>query len=212
MDIGGGGAYAAAVGEALVGWWGVAVDSAASPSTGAGPGRARHRIVLAEGGRLPFPAGSLAGAVVAAEGAVGPAGAELARITAPAGRVLVVADGKDHLADLRALVEEASGGPLLSRSRAARLTLEDLPAALAPHLAVDRIDQLTDEIVVRAAGPVLTYVAGLRPQLEPRLRGFTGWPVVLARVRAALEDALSGEGRWTTTVHTGVVVCRPAGH
>jgi hypothetical protein len=199
----------------MAGWWGAEVAPGASPASPASPtGRrpGRHPIVRATEGRLPFRAAAFAGAVAAIDGAVGPGGAELARVTAPGGRVLVVADGADHLAELRALVDEASGGSLLARSRAGRVGLEDAPRALAPHLFVDRVEELTDEIVVRAAGPVLTYVAGLRPQLEPQLRGFTGWTVVLARVRSALEQALAQEGRWTTTVHTGVVVCRPVGH
>ena len=214
LDVGGGpGANLLALADRRPGWWGVAIDP--SPSLVAAAAR-RHPAVRAEVVALPFGSGRFEGIVAghvvqdlaADPGRLATVAAELARVCAAGGRVLVVLDGARHLAALRSLVDEAAGGRLLGG--ADRPTFEEWSAALAPHLVVDHVDVLTDEIVVRTAGPVLTYVRSLRVQVEPRLRGFTGMTMVLARVRASLEETLARDGHWSTPTETGVLVCHPA--
>jgi SAM-dependent methyltransferase len=136
------------------------------------------------------------------------AAAELARVCLADGYVLVVLNGPGHQLALRQLVESATGTRLPLTG--GRMQLDRAPEVLAPHLVVEREDVLVDDIVVTSAGPVISYVQSMRSLVEPGLRGFTNWTMVLARCRAALDEALARDGQWTTSLETGVLVCRPA--
>jgi SAM-dependent methyltransferase len=137
------------------------------------------------------------------------AAAELARVCRPDGTVMVVLNGPGHQRALRRLVEEATGSRLPVAG--GRLQLDRAPDVLAPYLLVAGTDVLVDEIVVTEPGPVISYVQSMRSLVEPGLRGFTTWTTVLARCRAALEQSLARDGRWVTTLETGVLLCRPGG-
>lgn len=136
------------------------------------------------------------------------AAAELARVCSADGYVLVVLNGPSHQLALRQLVEAATGARLPVTG--GRMQLDRAPEVLAPYLSVERQDVLVDDIVVTGAGPVISYVQSMRSLVEPGLRGFTNWTMVLARCRAALDKVLARDGQWTTSLETGVLVCRPA--
>jgi len=138
----------------------------------------------------------------------GPTAVELARVCRPGGCVLLALEGRRHQAELRDLVTEAAG--IGVAWTAGRCTYEDaMEGALAPGIEVLRGQLHRDELVARSIGPVMTAIQLLRAQVEPRLRSFVNWTMVLARSREALERELREHGEWCTATEIGVVVARP---
>jgi SAM-dependent methyltransferase len=142
-------------------------------------------------GRVPTPTGVVS---------------ELARVCRPSGLVVVVVDGPSHQAVLRDLVNRAAGSSVWP----AEVASDGVASMLFDGgVEVVAADTLADEIAIDRPAPVLGYLQGLRSLVEPRLRGFTNWTMVLARARAALDEALRRDGEWTSPVETAVFVCRP---
>jgi SAM-dependent methyltransferase len=133
--------------------------------------------------------------------------AELARVCRPGGIVVIVSNGPGHQVALRELVNRAAGTTVWRRESPGA---EDAVSRVAGVLSVVAAETMNDEIRVDRAGPVLSYVQSIRPLVEPRLRGFTNWTMTLARVRAALDEALERDGEWTSAIERTVFVCRHA--
>lgn len=210
LDVGcGPGWYMRALNDRRPGWRAVGLDL--SPGMAAEAGQ-HHPTLVADAQALPVRDRSfelvLAAHMLYHVPDLDRATAELARVCQPDGTVLVVLNGPNHQTPLRRLVEEATGTGLPLTG--GRLPFDRAPEALAPHLTVQSSDLLVDEIVVTEPGPVISYVQSMRPLVEPGLRGFSSWTMVLARCRAALQEALARDGRWVTTLETGVLVCHPA--
>jgi SAM-dependent methyltransferase len=188
------------------GWRGVGVTT-----TGRAFRRGARAVARAGGAALPLRSDAV-DAVVADHvperlAALGPTAAELARVCRSDGLVVLALDGRGHQAELRALVTDAA--TIGAAWTAGRCTYEDAVAGgLEPAIEVTSGVLHRDELVVTSTGAVMTAIQELRSALEPRLRGFVNWTMVLARSREALGRELREKGEWRTTLELGVVVGR----
>jgi len=140
------------------------------------------------------------------------AAAEFRRVTRPGGQVLVVLNGSDHLAELRALLAgTAADGEvwwgLTGRDLAAEydgtlmMTLEAGQELLSGVFASVRRHDFTAELVLPSAEPVAAYVASMR------------WVQAAARpaeFAAAVTERIpfAPDGTFRVTTHSGVLICR----
>jgi SAM-dependent methyltransferase len=136
------------------------------------------------------------------------AAAEFRRITKPGGRVVVVLNANDHLAEFHDLVESAAAdiglqaGPVWAEAGTdgPGLNLDSGTELLAGVFgSVERHD-FTGELVVPGPEPVLDYVASMR---------FTQGLTSPDDLVAAVAGRLAGGGMVTRT-HCGALVCRAA--
>jgi SAM-dependent methyltransferase len=168
---------------------------------------ARHGpVVVADAARLPLPPGSAA-VVVAAHMLyhlpdLAAAGAELARVVRPTGRLVAVLNGPGHLAELRRLVREASG---VDAAAAERVNLDNAAELLTAGWSLERRAVDRGELAVPAAAPVERYVQSMRAMVEPHLSGFTNWSQVMARVGSALRG-VGPDQPFVTAAEVGFLV------
>ncbi|GAA4216015.1 class I SAM-dependent methyltransferase [Actinocatenispora rupis] len=144
----------------------------------------------------------------------GAAVAELARVRAADGTVLIASNARDDKTEITALWRAAAYAATGVDRHVPDVT-EHCSLEYAEELAraafgeVRRID-LAGEVVVPEAGPVLAFLDSQRATTG------RGLPVddVLAAAEALLTDSIARTGSYRFTSHVGILVCRsgPDGH
>jgi SAM-dependent methyltransferase len=128
--------------------------------------------------------------------------AELRRITRRDGRVIVVLNGCDHLAEVRALVnaELAAAGYPADHAVAERITLDDGEVLLGREFGSVVRHDLTGQLRIPGPEPVLEYVRSMS-LLRSGPEG--------ERLTSAIADRLEfePEGFLRVTTHVGWLIC-----
>ncbi len=129
--------------------------------------------------------------------------AELARVRAPGGTVLIATNARDDKEGIRALhaevVRDLTGGTV-SRDISRRFSLEDGERIVRRHFAsVERIDQ-RGAIVVPDPEPVMRWLGSMDgPDLTP---------AILDAVRGRIAALIARQGAFSFDTHVGFLVCR----
>jgi SAM-dependent methyltransferase len=129
--------------------------------------------------------------------------AELARVRAPRGTVLLATNGEADKAAVRALhaevVRELTGGPAL-RELSRRFSLEHGERVARRHFRDVQRTDLRSTIVVADPEPVLRWLGSwTSPDVTPE---------VLAAVRARVAAVIAREGAYRFDTHMGFLLCR----
>jgi SAM-dependent methyltransferase len=129
--------------------------------------------------------------------------AELARVAAPGGVVLVVTNGESHLEPLRSLMGEAGG---IGRPVSENFVIEDADR-LEPHFALVDRDVHRGTVEVPDLGPVLRYVESCRALDEPAMT--VPWVEMVDRFTRLAAAAIERDGCFRMTTEVGCFTCRP---
>jgi SAM-dependent methyltransferase len=148
----------------------------------------------------------------------GAAAAEFRRVTRPGGRVLVVLNGADHVAELGALAAgtaaaiglpgagtgtgSGTGTGIQDEDRADLLMTLDAGQRLLSTVfeTVERHDFI-GQLVLRGPEPVSRYIASMRAaQSMPDVAAFT--------VAAVTRIPFGADGTFRVTTHCGLLICR----
>jgi SAM-dependent methyltransferase len=171
--------------------------------------------VVADAVRLPFATGA-AGAALAMHALyhvpdVPAAVAELRRVVAPGGVVVVSTNGRDDKPELGRLVRDVAAGPggagapFVSPSEA--FTAEDGDVLAQRFGDVRR--QVFDRVVeVPEAQPVVAYVDSLRAWYEAALPPGLGWEEFVAAVRERVTGLVAEAGAFRVSTRVAVFTCR----
>jgi ubiquinone/menaquinone biosynthesis C-methylase UbiE len=127
--------------------------------------------------------------------------AEFRRVTRPGGQVLVVLNGRDHLAELGYLFAETAGALGLPDPGIRSMTIEAGRQLLAEVFdSVERHDFLA-QLVLPSPEPVARYVASMRTtQAMPDPAAFTA--AAVARI------PFGPDGTFRVTTQSGLLICR----
>lgn len=175
----------------------------------------RPLLVAADGEALPFADGTFEAALAMhmlyhvpdLERAV----AELRRVIRPGGRLLAVTNGRDHLAELQALLDTTArslGGEHFPTGSDRRFDLTGGRALLERHFAHVEVEEVRGVLVVPQAEPLEAYVESTRPIREPQLAAGVGWEPLVATFRRTLRRRIEEEGVFEVATHSGVFACR----
>jgi len=157
---------------------------------------------------LPFAAGSFGGAIALhmlyhvddPDAAL----AELRRVTAPGGIVVISTNAAGDKAALRrahAIGAERAGTPLTTDGPSARFPLDLAQTMGARHFDSVQRHDLTSEVRVPVPDPVLTFIDSTR--------SWYGTGVdVMPHIRAHVEEVIAREGDFRFGTHSGFLVCR----
>ncbi|HLV59550.1 MAG TPA: class I SAM-dependent methyltransferase [Natronosporangium sp.] len=134
--------------------------------------------------------------------------AELRRVVRPGGVVLATTNGARHIAEIRAVMDEAAAR-VGARRRAITpsFTLENGEEILGASFTRVRRHERVAAVVVPAVEPVVDYVASFD---DPQLVGLpagTPWRDFLAEVDRIVRDHVRRHGAFTVTRHPGFFVC-----
>jgi hypothetical protein len=137
---------------------------------------------------------------------------ELRRVIRPGGTLLATSNADDHLGALIELFEGAAaacGVPPDTQTRLVRrFRLEDGAGLLGGAFAhIDRYD-LTSQLVVPEAGPVLHYLDSIRATREAFLPAGVAWADLMAEAGRRVAATIAAEGAFRVRSHAGVLVCR----
>lgn len=134
--------------------------------------------------------------------------AELRRVVRPGGVVLATTNGARHIAEIRAVMDEAAAR-IGARRRGVTpsFTLENGRDVLGASFTRVRLHERLSTVAVPAAQPVVDYVTSFD---GPRLVGLpagTPWQDFLAEVDRIVRDHVRRHGSFTVTGHPGFFVC-----
>ncbi len=134
--------------------------------------------------------------------------AALRRVVRPGGVVLATTNGARHIAEIRAVMDEAAAR-VGARRRAITpsFTLENGEEILGASFTRVRRHERVAAVVVPAVEPVVDYVASFD---DPQLVGLpagTPWRDFLAEVDRIVRDHVRRHGAFTVTRHPGFFVC-----
>jgi SAM-dependent methyltransferase len=166
-------------------------------------------VANASAAALPFDAGAFDAALAMhmlyhvpdVAGAV----AELRRVLRPDGVLLASTLGRDHLLELRTLMDAAAGARLPRASD--RFNLEDGGDVLRAAFDAVAVDVQVGTIVVDDPGPVVAFVESGRDLHEPELPHGVTWEAVVAHTSAAVARGIDRHGTFELTARAGVFVC-----
>ena len=128
---------------------------------------------------------------------------ELRRITRPGGRIVILTNGRDHLAAYRDLIREATGlGERLAWPGSEfSLDHRDLvESILGPVQLVD----LRGRVDLPSIDPLIGYLEASRDFYEAQ--GGRPWPEVVDRFTAAAHQRLEPDGTFLLTSHSGIFI------
>jgi SAM-dependent methyltransferase len=130
--------------------------------------------------------------------------AELARVRAPGGTVLIATNAAGDKDGLYALCRSATGGLLGGRPDVAhRFALDEAESVARQHFPTVRRLEFPGELRIVDPEPVVAFVASTAAWY----RGADG-PAVLERVRAAVAGVIAADGAFRFATIPGILVCR----
>jgi SAM-dependent methyltransferase len=136
---------------------------------------------------------------------------ELRRITKRGGTVLASANGPDHLAEIRELMDAAISSRLVRPVRpmpADSFTTQTGTALLSREFSSVTLRTFDVPLAIPAAQPVITYVASLREPIVAMTGESLDFDAVLDDIAMEVEQAVQAQGSFRATTHMGVFVCR----
>jgi SAM-dependent methyltransferase len=139
---------------------------------------------------------------------------EFARVCAPGGRVVSVTNSERHLPEVFDLVLGGLRGdvdddrPLPDGRSFQRFSCESAPDQLEAVFAIEEAREVSNEIVVPIAQPVVDYVDSMRSLYDVWVAPGETWELVMTRVRAQVEATIERDGAWRTRTAVGYFVCR----
>jgi SAM-dependent methyltransferase len=138
---------------------------------------------------------------------------ELRRVLHPDGTLLAVTNGSKHLWELDDVSDTAvaavAGGTPDSFNRAfQRFTLENGRELLEHAFAHVERHEVTTELHIPDAQPVLRYFESSRATRKRALPAGTSWAAVKAEVERLVTERIAEHGAFQVRTHVGVFVCR----
>lgn len=132
---------------------------------------------------------------------------ELRRVLRSGGVLVAVTNGPDHLDGFDRVIRRATSIARWDRSMS-RFSTENGARQLLT--VFDHVDshEVHGELVVPETDPVMDYVESIRSFLAPQLP--MGWSEAMAAIRAQVEREIAATGAFTSAIHSGAFVCRPA--
>ena len=136
---------------------------------------------------------------------------ELRRVVRPGGVLLAITNGTDHMTELVAIrnaaIAELAGRDVQHESAAARFNLDNGAAFLSPSFGSVELHHRRGELVIRAAEPVVRYLASGVGTASALPEG-VGFAQMLAVAERIVRQRIAEEGELRVTTHAGAFVCR----
>jgi ubiquinone/menaquinone biosynthesis C-methylase UbiE len=138
--------------------------------------------------------------------------AELARVTKPAGTVVLSTNAigdKRELRELHARAAEAAGATAPSVGVGMRFNLDEAETVAMHHFTtVERID-LQATIEASSAEPIVAFIASTAAWYRDRGRPEPAdGEVLLAHARRLADEVIAADGAFRIRTHSGILVCR----